>query len=234
MKVTAFALCFSLISAPVFVDSARAATHAKELAITASVATSRADDTSIGSRAGSFFIEDVADRRITHGRLVHDDRSASFSFAGDTLTLDDGYAIENRTLTNNSSQLVKQLIALSPEGTRETATIRYDYRTGNAATQQLDRVRALLGRSQSFSIIAAVLPVLLAAHKSESQTVTTMSETDWVDCLILVAEYVAATVALILACGVPEPVMPIVCAAAVLAFAATGLAVGETCGTIEV
>jgi hypothetical protein len=221
---------------------------------TASVSTGAT--TSVGAHSGHFELYKNADGKIgVRGIVKANDRAASFDLTEGKLVLGDGYTISAEKLADTPAERSKKLTAEAPDGRRAVAVVRSNRNTLETSATGLDKVTALAGESGHGSVLAAALPLLIASLQKPVTNTSTPAGTiststspsrvrpfsitaegdvtaDWIKCFLLSLVYIAATLDLIFACGVPEPVEPIACGAAIIGFVAAGEAVAEACAGV--
>jgi hypothetical protein len=149
-------------------------------------------------------------------------------------------------------------IAPGSENTGVEAVIGYDKQTGRhrfggnapGATDEsdravrsasdsetragLDRIHVLLSESHDFAVLTASMPGFTAQMTSTkngriSPNDLHASPNGLVACIAASLVYIGATLDLIAACGIPEPLEPLACAGAIFAETAAALFLGDSC-----
>ena len=161
----------------------------------------------------------------------------------------DGHSLSVKRSTDANGVSIVHLSSVTPDGRRANAVIRSNALTGAAAETGAAELRALFSRSESLGVLGAALPALgqemkarRAAHKaraavpadggSGAEEIILTPETydeGALACIFQVILWVASVLGFILACGIPEPVQPLVCAATILVTFAEGLAMADAC-----
>lgn len=173
-------------------------------------------------------------------------------FAGEEISFGDGYSLEAETLADTSAEVVKKLTASAPDHRHAIAIVRVDRHSQETSSTGMDRVQALLQESDQFAFFRDALPAVMAAVQSRATAAAAPHHAAsplYVDeppfdldlyldifagifgCFAAALTWIGAALGLILACGIPEPVEPLACAIAVIAFIAAGANVAEKCGS---
>lgn len=187
-------------------------------------------------------------KNMFHGKLASNDRGSEIWFAADEMSFADGYSLRSETLADTPALVVKKLTATAPDHRHAVAVVRLDRNTQDASSTGIDRVLSLLQGSAEFVLFKDALPAIMnAVNGSAANTASARkhgASSLYVEdgpfdldiymgifgCFAAILGWIASLLALIAACGIPEPVEPLACAIAVIAFVAAGAGLVEGCG----
>lgn len=123
---------------------------------------------------------------------------------------------------NDATELLMSVNAIAPDGARSTGSIRLNRLTNQATTTGLNDVARVLSASRDVRLLRAALPGITHQMSAKSGRFTPVVNAG-ADCTLFVIGVFIAVDAAVAACGIPEPVEPYACSAAV---AAVGAAAG--------
>jgi len=164
---------------------------------------------------------------------------------GDTLPYADGTdCLDGSDGASNND--VIEMIAEAPDGRTTVATLRFDRETGTGTSEGLAQVHDLLAESGTLDLVEAGMPIISAAAveiadgAAGARSVTgsplrpsadslKLTTNGWWGCLGAVIAAYGAALLVIGACGIPEPVEPIVCAGSIIVLIGCLLTMAEAC-----
>jgi hypothetical protein len=208
------AICLTvlLIVLPPFVDVA----EAQSAPISAPSDVPEIEDVNGVAIAQVEVLESVDGRVVINATIGYGGRSTNVEIQDGDILFADGYAIRTRDAGSDVNRNAILITAESPDGRTETAIIRQNIATGEAASDDLTEVRGLLSESGKLDLVAAGMPVITAMAGDKLSQDLRPKRTGWLNCTKALLFLAGSVIAVIAACAIPEPAQPVACWGAVI------------------
>ena len=177
------------------------------------------------------FVDDNSVGRVVRGTVQDGDKTVTFTVLDNTIILGDGYILQREDVNSSDVESIQHLRAITPDGREATAFVQLNKTTGRHFAHGIDKLRSLMGTSQDFLALSVALPAITSAAAAGTKSANGLKVASdgllW--CLFMWTIYVAETITFIAACGIPEPLEPIACAAALFTWVAAGAELASAC-----